>query len=178
MGEPYSQAERACLLAIARKSIQSRLTGTAFWPQPLTPRLREARGIFATLYSSGGLRGCIGYPFAEEPLYHAVAEAAAAAALHDPRFRAVTLAEAPQLRIALSVLSSMAPIGASEIQIGRHGLMVTCGAVRGLLLPQVAVEQGWNAQSFLENTCRKAGLLPEAWKAGRVEAFTADVFGD
>jgi len=177
--EPYTAEERASLLAIARQSIISRLTGTRFAPQALTPRLAEPRGVFVTLYCGGALRGCIGYPFAAEPLYRAVAQAAAGAALDDPRFAPVSLEKSAQVRLSLSVLSPMMPIAPGEIEIGRHGLMVSLGSARGLLLPQVAVEHGWTKEVFLENTCMKAGLPPDAWQHGaRIEAFTAEVFAE
>jgi AmmeMemoRadiSam system protein A len=177
--EPYTAEERASLLAIARQSILTRLTGGRFAPRPLTARLAEPRGVFVTLYRGDVLRGCIGYPFAAEPLYRAVSQAAAGAALEDPRFPPVSTKELPEVRVSLSVLSALAPIAPSEIEIGRHGLMVSQGSARGLLLPQVAVEHDWTSETFLENACMKAGLPPDAWKCGaRLEAFTAEVFGE
>jgi AmmeMemoRadiSam system protein A len=106
-------------------------------------------------------------------------EAAAAAALEDPRFPPVRSAELPQLEVEISVLSPCQPIAASDIQVGVHGLMITQGQARGVLLPQVPVEHHWSREQFLEETCRKAGLPPDAWKRGaRIEAFTAEVFGE
>jgi AmmeMemoRadiSam system protein A len=108
-----------------------------------------------------------------------VAETARAAAFDDNRFRPVTIEEAPHLEIELSILSSPQPIRPEEIEVGRHGLLVSWRGQRGLLLPQVPVEHAWDRTIFLEQTCRKAGLPPDAWQKGAtIEAFTAEVFGE
>jgi AmmeMemoRadiSam system protein A len=121
----------------------------------------------------------VGYPSAVSPLYKTVIETAPSAAFEDPRFVPVTLSEAPGLKISISVLSPVAPIHAEDVMIGRHGLIVSEGVFRGLLLPQVPVEHGWDRVTFLEQTCRKAGLPLDAWKFGaKIEAFTAEIFGD
>ena len=113
------------------------------------------------------------------PLYRAVIDAAIAASLHDPRFSPVAAAELLEIDVEISVLSQPLPITIEEIRIGLHGLIVTRGQARGLLLPQVAVERQWSPERFLEETCRKAGLARDAWLSGtRVEAFQADVFGE
>jgi len=125
------------------------------------------------------LRGCVGYALPVAPLHRAVAETARAAAFDDSRFSPVTLEEAPQLEISLSVLSSLFPIHPGAVEVGRHGLLISQGPHRGLLLPQVPVEQNWDRKTFLEQTCRKAGLPLDAWrKDATIEAFTAEVFGD
>jgi len=91
----------------------------------------------------------------------------------------VTLEEAPNLEISLSILSSLTPIRPEEVEVGRHGLLVSMAGQRGLLLPQVPLEHEWDRITFLEQTCRKAGLPPDAWQKGAtLEAFTAEVFGD
>jgi len=121
----------------------------------------------------------VGYPLAIMPLYQAVLETARAAAFEDPRFLPVALAESVDLAISLSVLSPITPVLPEQVQVGRHGLLISDGPCRGLLLPQVAAEHGWDRVTFLEQTCRKAGLAPNAWRTGaKVEAFTAEVFGD
>jgi AmmeMemoRadiSam system protein A len=108
-----------------------------------------------------------------------VAETARAAAFDDSRFEPVSREEAPQLEISLSVLSPLKPIEAAQVEIGRHGLMVSMAGHRGLLLPQVPIEHGWDRVTFLEQTCRKAGLPVDVWKMGAtLEAFTAEVFGE
>jgi len=113
------------------------------------------------------------------PLHRAVSETARAAAFEDSRFLPVTEEEAPQLDVSLSVLSRLFPIQAEEVEVGRHGLVVCLGVRRGLLLPQVPVENDWDRETFLEQTCRKAGLPCDTWRKGAtLEAFTAEVFGD
>ena len=121
----------------------------------------------------------MGYVFPVVPLYRTVIETARASAFEDTRFYPVTQREALELEVHLSVLSRMQPIRAEEVEVGRHGLLISMGGARGLLLPQVPVEQGWNRVPFLEQTCRKAGLSLDAWQRGAlIEAFTAEVFGD
>ena len=125
------------------------------------------------------LRGCVGYVLPSCPLYRAVAETARAAAFDDNRFPPVTIEEALALEIELSILSPARPIQADEIEVGRHGLLISGHGRRGLLLPQVPVEHEWDRLTFLEQTCRKAGLPLDAWKQGAtIEAFTAEVFGE
>jgi AmmeMemoRadiSam system protein A len=141
--------------------------------------LSEPRGVFTTLYLDRELRGCVGYAVAVAPLYRAVAETARAAAFDDSRFLPVTREEAPRLEVSLSVLSGLVPIRPEAVEVGRHGLVISQGARRGLLLPQVPSEHGWDRETFLDQTCRKAGLPPDAWrKTATIEAFTAEVFGD
>lgn len=152
------------------------------------PGLQEARGVFTTLYVPGTeprgqetrrLRGCVGYALAVTRLDHAVAETARAAAFDDSRFSPVTREEASQLLISLSVLSPLFPIRAEAVEPGHHGLLVSQGSHHGLLLPQVPLEYGWDRETFLAETCRKAGLAPDAWRQGAtLQAFTAEVFGD
>ena len=101
------------------------------------------------------------------------------AAFHDPRFLPVSPEEAPGLEVEISVLSPLRPIAPEEVVVGRHGLVVSRGSYRGLLLPQVAVENGWNAATFLEQTCLKAGLPTDAWQHGAIlQGFVAEVFGE
>ncbi len=175
----YSPEERTLLLQIAHESILSfveKRETSIFTP---SPHLTEPRGVFTTLYSNGRLRGCVGYPAAILPLYRGVFETARAAAVDDPRFCPVELEEARALRISISVLSLLHPISADQVEVGRHGLVISHAGQRGLLLPQVPVEHGWNRVTFLEQTCLKAGLSPNAWRSGaHIEAFTAEVFGD
>jgi AmmeMemoRadiSam system protein A len=167
------------LLKLAHESILSALEGRETSLTPPSPHLSEARGAFTTIYFHGLLRGCVGYVFPVTPLYRTVAETARAAAFEDTRFSPVTLAEAPELEISLSILSPLRGIGPEEVEIGLHGLVVAHGGQRGLLLPQVPVEHQWDRVTFLEQTCRKAGLPLDAWQKGAtLEAFTAEVFGD
>jgi AmmeMemoRadiSam system protein A len=175
----FSPDERTLLLRLAHDSVVSALEKREIPLEPPTAHLAEPRGVFTSLYLSGELRGCVGYVLPKESVYRAVAETARAAAFEDIRFHPVTLQEAPALEIELSILSPPQSIPAEAVEIGRHGLLITMDGHRGLLLPQVPVEHNWDRTTFLEQTCRKAGLPLDAWKNGaKIEAFSAEVFGD
>ena len=175
----FNKDERDLLLRLAHDSILSALEDRKIPLDPPTEHLTEPRGAFTTLYRRGQLRGCVGYVLPVSPVYRAVADTARAAAFEDTRFHPVTLPEARDLEIELSILSPPQPISAEAIEIGRHGLLITMAGHRGLLLPQVATEHHWDRTTFLEQTCRKAGLPLDAWKNGAtIEAFTAEVFGE
>jgi AmmeMemoRadiSam system protein A len=174
----YSAQERRYLLRLAHQSVRATLRGEELHPSP-SAHLAEERGAFTTLHANGKLRGCIGYVIATAPLYQAVIETAASAAFEDPRFLPVRDAEAPLLQIEISVLSPMFPIRAEDVEVGKHGLLISYHGHRGLLLPQVPGEWGWDRERFLSETCRKAGLPSDLWKRGAgIEAFTAEVFGE
>jgi AmmeMemoRadiSam system protein A len=185
----FTREQRRVLLGIARAAVASGLTGEPLPdsppPSPSSspssdwPALTEPRGVFTTLSLAGQLRGCVGYALPIRPLYRAIAETARAAAFQDSRFWPITPEEARELQFSLSVLSPLFPIAASEVEIGRHGLLISDGKRRGLLLPQVAVEHEWDRETFLAQTCHKAGLPLDAWQnSATIEAFTAEVFGD
>ena len=178
----YSREERALLLRLVHQAIDGALGGQpapAGPPPALAPHLSEMRGAFVTLHLAGQLRGCVGFVQPTRGLYHTILEAALNAAFHDPRFLPVSEEEAPGLEVEISVLSPLQPIAPEQVVVGRHGLVVSRGLSRGLLLPQVAVENGWDAPTFLEQTCLKAGLPADAWKRGAtLQAFTAEVFGE
>jgi len=178
-GPEFSAQERTLLLCLARDSISSALESRAISLDPPTPHLAEPRGAFTSLYLRGELRGCVGYVLPTSSVYRTVAETARAAAFDDNRFAPVTSEEARDLEIELSILSPVQPIQAEEIEIGRHGLLISWRGRRGLLLPQVPVEHAWDRATFLEQICRKAGLPLDAWQKGAtIEAFTAEIFGD
>jgi AmmeMemoRadiSam system protein A len=175
----YSAEERKLLLRYAHESIRARFLGRTFEPPAPSPHLAEQRGAFTTLHVAGKLRGCIGYIIAANPLYLAVIETASSAAFEDPRFVPVRETELPLLQIEISVLSPIAPIAAKEVEVGRHGLVISHHGHRGLLLPQVPLEWGWDRERLLAETCRKAGLPADAWQRGAtIEAFTAEVFSE
>jgi AmmeMemoRadiSam system protein A len=175
----FTPEERAVLLRLAHESILSALERREISLTPPLPHLEEPRGAFTTIYSHGNLRGCVGYVFPVASLYRTVAETARAAAFEDTRFSPVTLQEAAELDVSLSILSPLRVISPEAVEIGRHGLVVSQGGRRGLLLPQVPVEHQWDRVTFIEQTCRKAGLPLDAWRQGAtLEAFTAEVFGD
>jgi AmmeMemoRadiSam system protein A len=175
----YSPEERRILLNLAHRSIESALAKQLVDGTPPTEHLAETRGAFTTLHLCGELRGCIGYVLPNASLYQTVAEIARAAAFDDPRFQPVTESEAPHLKIEISVLSVPKPIRPEEVEVGKHGLIVMSGVRRGLLLPQVPVEWDWDRETFLTQTCVKAGLPPDAWRHGAsILGFTAEVFGE
>jgi AmmeMemoRadiSam system protein A len=175
----FTPEERTILLKLAHQSILSALEHREISLDPPSPHFSEPRGAFTTIYLQGKLRGCVGYVLPTLPLYRTVAETARAAAFEDTRFSPVTLAEAPALQVSLSILSPLQAIKPDEVEIGIHGLVVTQGERRGLLLPQVPVEHHWDRITFIEQTCIKAGLPRDAYKTGAtLEAFTAEVFGD
>jgi AmmeMemoRadiSam system protein A len=175
----YSSKERELLLQLAHQAIDCALEEREPALPAIPEHLKQKRGAFTTLYLEGDVRGCVGYVFPVAPLFQTVIETARAAAFQDMRFLPVTREEAAQLQISISVLSPLFPIKAEELELGKHGLLITQGNRRGLLLPQVPAEHGWDRKTFLEQTCRKAGLAPDAWEHGAtLEAFTAEIFGE
>lgn len=175
---PLTKADQQTLLRMAREAIVEYLHRHRL-PEVEEPAeaLRQPCGAFVTLRKGKRLRGCIGYVEAVKPLYTTVRECAVAAAFHDPRFPPVAPPEVPELSLEISVLSPLAEITPEKIEVGRHGLLISRGAQRGLLLPQVAVEWNWNREQFLEETCLKAGLPSDAWRHGAtLQAFTAQAF--
>jgi AmmeMemoRadiSam system protein A len=175
----FSPEERTFLLKLAHQAILSALENQPLSVDPPTPHFAEHRGAFTSLYLRGELRGCVGYAMPVTSVYRAVVETARAAAFEDTRFYPVKIGEAEHLTVELSILSPPLPIAAEEVEIGRHGLLISMAGHRGLLLPQVPVERAWDRVTFLEQTCRKAGLPLDAWQKGaKIEAFTAEVFGE
>lgn len=178
---PLTPEQRAQLLATARRAIRDRVNGRPTTvPPPPDPILRAPGAAFVTLTRAGALRGCIGYVQAIKPLAGAVAQCAASAATEDPRFPAVTARELPDLFLEISILSPLRPIAdPTEVQVGLHGLHVSRGSSHGLLLPQVATEQGWDRDTFLRQACRKAGLSADAWQRGAtLQVFTVERLSD
>jgi AmmeMemoRadiSam system protein A len=175
----YSDDERATLVRLAHESIDSALEEREIKLQAIPERLQEPRGAFTTLYLEGEVRGCVGYVYPVSPLFQTVIDTARSAALHDVRFLPVTKEQAARLEISISVLSQLATITPEEIELGKHGLMISLGSRRGLLLPQVPVEHGWDVITFLQQTCLKGGLPTDSWQHGAsIEGFTAEVFGE
>ena len=170
---------RQKLLEIARKSIEGYLKEARIPVFSVADReLTEKGAAFVTLTKGGRLRGCIGVTEAVHPLYQTISSCAVSAAFSDPRFPPLARKELSQIRIEISVLTPLQKIeGLEEIEVGRHGLSITKGSRRGLLLPQVAVEYGWDRQTFLEETCGKAGLPADGWKSGAdIYIFSAEIF--
>jgi AmmeMemoRadiSam system protein A len=176
-----SEDDRARLLELAHRAIVEAVTRREL-PEniPHDGILGQAHGVFVTLHERSALRGCIGTTETTEALADAVVRCAASAALHDPRFPPVTTEETAELEIEISVLSPLVQIQPEEIEIGKHGLVISDVNHRGLLLPQVAIEHHLTREQFLAETCRKAGLSRDAWQspATHIQAFTCDIFAD
>lgn len=178
--ETYGPEDRELLHRVAREAIEKQLHGQSFeLPQDVPTLLREKRGVFVTLKRDGHLRGCIGHIFGEIPLVEAVAEMAKAAAFRDPRFESLEKDELDELEYEISVLTPPRKIkDVSQIEVGRHGLIIKRGRNQGLLLPQVATEFGWDREAFLAHTCQKSGLPTACWQNQDTEiyVFSAEVF--
>jgi AmmeMemoRadiSam system protein A len=174
-------AEQRQLLVIARRALEAALRGQPeVLPPPAVADLR-GRGAFVTLHDGeGDLRGCIGLVRSEEMLAEVVGRMAVAAATIDRRFVPLRLEELPKTRIEVSVLSPFAAIVPDSVEVGTHGLLIRARDRQGLLLPQVAVEHGWDRLAFLDRTCQKAGLPPGSWRDSDAQllAFTAQVFAE
>lgn len=173
--------QKRFLLKLARDSISHYLdTGEYLKIESGDGELKEKMGAFVTLKQEGRLRGCIGFTAAEKPLTDTVIEAAAMSATNDPRFPPLTQADLPEVRIEISVLSLPRRIqDPKEVEVGKHGIIISQGPFRGLLLPQVPVEWNWDRETFLRQGCLKAGLDENAWQRGaEIQVFTADVFSE
>jgi len=172
-----TDAQKEHLLELARSAIEEAVcSGKVSEVAEPAEALESPCGAFVTLTRQGRLRGCIGHIEAVKPLYATVRECARAAALDDPRFDPVTPAELSSLHIEISILSPLVDIAPQQVEVGRHGLLISRGGRRGLLLPQVAEEWNWNREQFLQETCLKAGLPADAWRHGaRIQAFTAQI---
>lgn len=174
-----SGEEKERLRKLVKDAIEGVLFGKECAPVELTASLEEECGAFVTIKNRGDLRGCIGYVRGYLPLHETVKEMAVHAAFSDPRFAPVTKDEWADCDFEISVLTPMKRIkSVGEIEVGVHGLYIEKGVHSGLLLPQVATEQGWNRTEFLEYICYKAGLPKDAWKSkdADIYIFSADVF--
>ena len=175
--------QRQTLLRIARESIAGVFEGR----RPALDLVEDEvlcrpAGAFVTLNTADGdLRGCVGSIHPVAPLCRAVAQSAFNAAFRDPRFQPLMREELTAIHLEISVMGPIEPLPSVEsIIVGRHGLIVSRGHHAGLLLPQVATEYGWDRDTFLAQTCVKAGLPRDAWRKAdtRIEHFVAEVFGE
>jgi AmmeMemoRadiSam system protein A len=185
MQTPFSLSneEKSELLSLARKSVEYVIQYNKAYEPPASrsAALTQERGAFVTLRENGALRGCVGYTSASKPLYLTVRDTATLAALRDSRFPPVSAAELPRLEYEISVLSPLRRVtDVEQIRIGEHGLLMKNGANEGLLLPQVPVEEKWDRQTFLEQSCAKARMRSDCWKDEDTDifSFTAIVFGE
>jgi AmmeMemoRadiSam system protein A len=176
-----SDVDRAALLKLARTAAEASVRGQVLPPFPAEPVYARRAGAFVTVTLDRNLRGCIGYPGHDLPLGEVVARCAESACLRDPRFPPVAPHELAAVRIELSLLGELEPVGdIDRIMVGRHGLIVEERGRHGLLLPQVAVEYGWDSHTFLAHLCAKAGLPQDAWRrdSACLFMFEAEVFGE
>lgn len=183
----FERDDRRRLLTIARRALEARVRREYEPALDLGGALETQRGAletqcgaFVSIHRGHELRGCLGRLGDEWPIARVVAHLGRAVADSDPRFAPVTVEELVTLSIEISALSPERELhSVQNIEIGRHGLIIERGRRRGLLLPQVATERGWDVETFLEHTCLKAGLPPVAWKYdARILIFEAEVFGE
>ncbi len=186
-----SAAEQKAAVGLARAALATHLTHDRqladwFATHQVAGNLAAKAGVFVTINNRGAkarkegrLRGCIGVMEAQEPLVDAIIHAAVSAA-HDPRFADLDRNELPEVSVEVSVLSPLHPVSGPEaIELGKHGVVLTKAGRRAVFLPQVATETGWDVATFLSQLSLKAGLAPDAWRAGAtLEVFTAQVFGE
>jgi AmmeMemoRadiSam system protein A len=173
--------DRVLLLSVARRSLEARVRRELLAPPSPGGALDVRCGAFVSIHRrAGGLRGCLGRLEPDAPLAHTVHDLAALVSDSDPRFEPVQASELDQLHIEISVLTPEQPVASiDEVEVGRHGLIVEHGRRRGVLLPQVPTELGWDRLTFVEHTCLKAGLTRDAWQRGaRVLVFEAEVFSE
>ena len=175
-----SAEHRRQLVVMARAALEARVHRRPVPAPEQWETSLSGRGAFVTILYRGELRGCLGRITSDLPLADLVCHLAEIVADSDPRFDAVRAHELPDMRLEISVLTPEREIAAiAEIELGRHGLIVEQGASRGLLLPQVPAEHGWDVETFVSQTCVKAGLRADAWKRGvRMFVFEAEVFGE
>jgi AmmeMemoRadiSam system protein A len=175
----FTNEERDLLKRLARNSIEHGLFGKKEEALDLPESLKVKLGAFVCLKTKGQLKGCIGYIRGIMPLDQTIRQMATEAAFRDPRFMPLNETEWRDTEIEISVLTPMEKVeNIDEIEVGVHGIYIEKGYETGLLLPQVATENGWDRQAFLENTCIKAGLRRDAWKSKdtNIYIFAAAVF--
>jgi AmmeMemoRadiSam system protein A len=181
VNQTLSSKNRGVLLDLARKAITAAVRTGQLPPCEVTEaQLLGQQGCFVTIKQKGALRGCIGNFTSEKPLYQLVQEMAVSAATRDPRFYPMKEEDLEGFELEISVLSPLTKIESpEEVVVGTHGLYLEKNFSRGVLLPQVPVEQGWNREVFLSQTALKAGLRRDDWKEGAdLYVFTAEVFGE
>jgi uncharacterized protein (TIGR00296 family) len=181
-----NSVEGKLAVSIARNALEKLFWESEGTHENLPPVFEQLRGVFVTLKREGALRGCIGYPYPILPLREALEKAAVAAALDDPRFLPVGPEELDCITIEVTVLTQPEPLNCpvgdipGKIKVGRHGIIISGQNTSGLLLPQVPVEWEWDARTFLDQTCIKAGLYPDCWKSSdiRVLTFEGQIFSE
>ena len=173
----FSDNEQQKLKELCRASINEEFTLMPVYFHQSILKLTQKNGVFVTLKIKGELRGCIGIIETDEPLYESIYQMSKKAAFSDPRFLPLTEKEFSAITIELSIMSIPEQVDdVTNIEVGKHGLILRKGSSSGLLLPQVAVEWGWDRNQFLEQTAKKAGLSEHDWKTADIWSFSAFVF--
>jgi AmmeMemoRadiSam system protein A len=181
MSHSLNKNQQKFLLRLARQTIEHYLkSGKAPEVKIKEEYLKEKRGAFVTLKVKSQLRGCIGYPLPYKPLYETIIDVAISSATQDYRFQPLTYEELKETKIEISVLSLPELVkDLKEIEVGRHGIVISKGLNKGLLLPQVPLEYDWDLETYLNHGCLKAGLDEDEWKKGvQIEVFEAQVFSE
>ncbi len=182
MAGALDESDKLELLRLARSTLESYLSaGTTPKYHTNRPALRSRAGAFVSLHCGDELRGCIGQLTPDREIYRVIQYCAVSAATEDMRFLPVTASELPQIDIEISVLTPFCRVASpDEIEVGKHGLYIVRGSNRGLLLPQVATHYGWDRDTFLAQTCRKAGIPEQAWRdpSTAIHTFEAQVFAE
>ncbi len=182
MSEEYTAEEKKELLQLARTTIENYLAdGSKDYPLTDNPKFKEKRGVFVTLHKKDDLRGCIGYPLPIKPLIEAVVDNAVSSSTEDYRFSRVTPGELNDIDIEISVLTVPKKVDSyKDVEVGRDGIIISKGFAKGLLLPQVPVEQKWDLEEYISYGCMKAGLPTGEWQSGgvEIETFQGIVFGE
>jgi uncharacterized protein len=176
-----NETDRQTILRLARNAIREFLETGNELQAPQDPIFEELRGAFVSLKMQGDLRGCIGYAEPQLELGRTIVRCAIHSATEDPRFLPLTLSELDLVSIEISLLTPLQKINnPDEIEVGTHGIVISAGMRRGLLLPQVAIEHRWDRETFLRYSCQKAGLHDNAWKSPdtSIYIFSAEVFGE
>jgi len=181
MANEFNREDRQFLLDLARNTIKHYLHHREVPEASAVPdKFKNKRGVFVTLHKEGALRGCIGYPLPVSSLFNAVVNNAVSSAFEDPRFHELKPEELEQIDIEISVLSVPEPVeNYRKVRVGKDGIIISKHGSRGLLLPQVPVEQGWDLDQYISYGCMKAGLPADEWRTGvSIEIFQAEVFGE
>ena len=175
--DAFTEGEKKELLSLARNAISEHvISGNVPEEKAANPKFRADGAAFVTIKKNSALRGCIGHVQAVMPLYQSVIKNAVAASSSDPRFPPMKKEELKDIEVEISILSPLSPVkNVSDIQVGKHGLLIRRGNQSGLLLPQVASEFGWDRETFLRQLCRKAGLPDDSWKDADLYSFTAEI---
>jgi len=177
----FSEKEKNELLKIARNAVTGYIEkNQKVYPDVQNDKFLQKRGVFVSLYVNEDLRGCIGYPLPYKELYKAIVDNAISAASEDIRFQSIVSEEIDKLKIEISVLTVPESVNDySDIKVGEHGILVSKGNNKGLLLPQVPVKYGWNREEYISHGCLKAGLPNDEWRRGvEIKVFKAIVFSE